>query len=436
MTGTVRDSAQATKDVVGKLHEIEVRYAWDQRDRLRRRAPRDIPHEYSASDRDRPLGFHWRVDEDAIRSLGLPPRGGHYAAAYNATITETVMAAEEGRAVSYSRNRNFYTGMTRYCGTSYTYGTVLSAVDEGVRAGLFEEWRQRPGSNRKWQSTFWATSVLLEAWDASIVPAFEQRETIRLRDDDGELIGYPETRETTRMRRELMPINEAIASTSITMPEIGTTTDLLWAISTDDGTCFVRPRGGVFRVFNRSSFSMGGRAYGWWQNIPKQWRAKLTINGKSTAELDYKALHPTMLYAERGLSLVGDPYEIDGYARADTKRAFLVAINARTTGSAIGAIADELQCPRETATELLAAVKRKHSVIADAFGSDAGIKLMRKDSEIVIDAVKACLKAGINALPVHDSLIVAQRHASRTAEIMVAEFAKVFPRINPPEVKT
>ena len=337
--------------------------------------------------------------------------------------------------MSYSRRKAFYGDLTRYHGTDFTYRTVLSGVADGVHAGLLEEWRQRPGSSRKWQSTFWATSALLEAWDYSVKPVFEEHETIRLRNGDGELIGYPETRETTRMRRELIPINEAIASMAIALPEIGTKADLLWTISMDDGTCFVRPRGGVFRVFNRSSFSMGGRAYGWWQNIPEQWRPKLTINGEPTAELDYTALHPIMLYAERGLSLVNDPYEIDGYARADAKRAFLVAINARTTNAAIGAIAKKLKCPRAIATELLAAVKRKHHVISDAFGSDAAIKLMRTDGDMIVDAVKTCLKEGICALSVHDSLIVAQRHASRAAEIMAASFAKFFPDVKPPEVK-
>ena len=137
---------------------------------------------------DRPLGFHWHTPN-------LP-----YAPAYNSIITEAVQAAEEGKSVSYSRNKNFYRDTARYRGTAYTYDTVLSAVADGVRGGWLEEWRQRPGSNRKWQSTFWATSALLEAWDVSAAPVFEQRETIRLRDDDGELIGYPETDETTRMR--------------------------------------------------------------------------------------------------------------------------------------------------------------------------------------------------------------------------------------------
>ena len=77
MTGTVRNSA--AKDVAGKLREIEVRYAWDRRDRLQRRVPRDIPHEYSASDLDRPLGFHWHMPD--LPLLDLPRRRAPYEAA-------------------------------------------------------------------------------------------------------------------------------------------------------------------------------------------------------------------------------------------------------------------------------------------------------------------------------------------------------------------
>jgi hypothetical protein len=115
--------------------------------------------------RDRPLGFHWSVDRDVISSLNLGPAPNKQCrAALNSTLTEAVLAAQEGRRVSYSRNRNFYIGQQRYRGTAYTYRTVLWAVAEGCRAGLLTDWRQQPGTDRKWQSTFAATPALLEAW--------------------------------------------------------------------------------------------------------------------------------------------------------------------------------------------------------------------------------------------------------------------------------
>ena len=58
----------------------------------------------------------------------------------------------------------------------------------------------------------------------------------------------------------------------------------------------------LHRVFNRSSFNLGGRLYGaWWENIPKELRQCITINGNPTIELDFPHLHPTLLYIEAGV---------------------------------------------------------------------------------------------------------------------------------------
>ena len=50
------------------------------------------------------------------------------------------------------------------------------------------------------------------------------------------------------------------------------------------------------RVFNDIGFETGGRFYGgWWQNIPKEYRANIVIDRKPTVEFDYSTIHPTML---------------------------------------------------------------------------------------------------------------------------------------------
>ena len=76
----------------------------------------------------------------------------------------------------------------------------------------------------------------------------------------------------------------------------------------------------IRRIFNSTSFDTGGRFYGgWWQNIPSAYRGLITIDGKRTAEFDYGRLHPTMLYAKKGLTLSEDAYDI-GVGKGDEHR--------------------------------------------------------------------------------------------------------------------
>jgi hypothetical protein len=99
----------------------------------------------------------------------------------------------------------------------------------------------------------------------------------------------------------------------------------------------------LHRVFNQSSFSLGGRFYGgWWQNIPSPYRAHITINGTRTVEMDYPRLHPTLLYAECGQPMHGDPYDIHHADRRLIKVAFNTLVNADSRAAAIRAIAEKI----------------------------------------------------------------------------------------------
>src|SRR5258706_15068850 len=109
----------------------------------------------------------------------------------------------------------------------------------------------------------------------------------------------------------------------------------------DDSSILPIPENGMHRIFNRGSFAYHGRAYGWWQNIPKTARGDLTIDGEATAEADYTTLHASILYGERGIKFHGDAYEIDNFPRDQVKLGFNIALNARNKRGAVGALADK-----------------------------------------------------------------------------------------------
>ena len=250
-------------------------------------------------DRDRPLGFHWRVSGEATASLNLSPaRNDRFEAARNSILAEAFLAGEEGKRVSYSRSKGFYANQQRYRGTAYSYSNVTGSVAELSGIGWLDEWRVAPGSDREWQSTFAATDELMEVWgaaDVGLTPI--DRECIRLRGVDGKLVDYEDTDRTRRMRRDLTAVNSDMQSIAVDIASpVVVKTLYLWEIPGENGPAFVRPRSPyLHRMFCRGSFRYGGRAYGWWQSIPRAHRPLLTINDEPVVECDYASLHPSCM---------------------------------------------------------------------------------------------------------------------------------------------
>ncbi|MCJ2065694.1 hypothetical protein MKK63_23720 [Methylobacterium sp. J-088] len=97
--------------------------------------------------RDRPLTFNWhpRTDELLGSSVLIPTLSAAAEIARQRIIAEAMLAHEEGRYVSYSRRKTFYTGRRRYNGVAFTYTNVILVVEDLLRQGLIEEERALPG---------------------------------------------------------------------------------------------------------------------------------------------------------------------------------------------------------------------------------------------------------------------------------------------------
>ena len=382
--------------------------------------------------RDLPLTFRWRTDRKAIAALGLAPaRTSRHDDARNAVLTEAKLAYERNSWVSFSRRPAWYVGRHRYYGDSYGYDPVLSAVADGVQAGLLQEERASPALAR--------APVALARHPASPrvtqqAPVLSQlHEVIWLRDDRRRLVNYADTALTRRLRKEIEAINSIMAEIEVDLagPDVQRVGSY-WIVS---GTCLLPAAPRVRRVFNRSSFHKGGRLYGWWQSLSSADRRYILLNGEPVLEPDYAQIHAQIIYALKGISLIGDAYETGEFPRAWGKKAFNIGINAKNKLGAIAATSKELKISRRIASRLLDAVMAKHRQVSDIFCSDAGVSLMKIDADITLRAVQHCQSQGIAVLPVHNSLIVPASDAERTAEIMNAAFEQRFPQSRPCEVR-
>jgi hypothetical protein len=381
------------------------------------------------SPNDKPLAFHWRsMDESWIDELHLSAASSKaYVRARASIVLEARITArfEPDRWISYSRRKPWYSNGKRYRSTEYSFSTVPPAVDELEKLGLIEHDRAHPGRIGL-QSRFRATPVLTRA--VALPPVlYDPGETIRLKDEDGNLLDYRETNATIRMRRTVVMTNEALRAEDIGICGVE------GQIATIDGRPVNLGQDQQHRVFNRGSFSQGGRMYGpFWQNLPKAVRSDLIINGERTDEADYSQLHPRLLYAEAGAVLEGDAYELDGWERQLVKRAFNIAINADTEIAAVRAIAQEIggKGAHENARRLLEAIQARHRPIASSFGSGAGLRLQHRDAGLAERVTLRLLDQNIMALSVHDSFVVQMRHASLRDEIMDDELQKLLAKLS------
>lgn len=178
------------------------------------------------------------------------------------------------------------------------------------------------------------------------------------------------------------------------------------------------------RIFNNGSFDEGGRFYGgWWQDVPKEYRKYITINGSPTNEVDYVTIHPAMLYAQEGLPLTEDSYSIPGlekYRDNFVKPAFNALINAKNK---------KIRPPEElpegwTWPDVQAAIIEKHELLKDHFYSGIGLQLQRKDADIAEDVMMRMMDFGHLVLPIHDSFLVVDSETETLKKTMTAVYRK------------
>lgn len=185
-----------------------------------------------------------------------------------------------------------------------------------------------------------------------------------------------------------------------------------------------------YRIFNNNSFKQHGRFYGgWWTRCKKSDRPYITINGRPTVELDYKANHLCMLYGLTGTQMPADlrpdPYQIsEEYPRQLIKTAFTKAMNASDERKAWGAFNEDMQTDEELVEwrhlsqlehyrKLVEQLRHHHPVINNHIHSNYGLTLMYHDSRIaewVLSSMTVHNGDGIPCLGVHDSFLVGIEH--------------------------
>jgi hypothetical protein len=208
----------------------------------------------------------------------------------------------------------------------------------------------------------------------------------------------------------------------------------------------------LHRVFLDRRLDRGGRFFGpWYQNIYKEYRPKILINGAPTLEPDFSGYHPRILYAMNGLPLPEDPYRLDGYPETDAMRKFLktlllTIINAKDSKNAIAGMRGQMYEEHKKASkdgrkleplgiepltdekylEVMDKLMEKHRPIENFFFKEKGSFLQYIDSRIAEVIMLVFANIGHPCLPIHDSFIVDSRGVIELMELMENTLEKVL----------
>jgi hypothetical protein len=407
--------------------------------------------------------------------------------ALNCILSNLYLAYCLGRVpVMFSRRSKYYSIPRRYRYGIFTRRIILPLIKSLEKAGLVET---KIGCNDLGKmSRMWATEELLERLQALAVKDIEKLPppdpiimTKRVRKGNSfvnERTHYRDTAETKEMRKFLHRYNRLMDEVRVTIKlPPGALYDLsekallyltilangchlddetkgvlktldeeerevLWERGYLEGdglagtncsiTCNYK---NLHRVFNQESWKLGGRFYGSVvQNLPKELRKHITLNGEPTVEIDYSSMHLRMLYHLRGLETPGGDLYDFGEDRDLNKLVALIVINCEPEHDEVRAVAakfrdkelrnrlgDEI-LKHKYIGNLINDFKTTHAPIAKDFASGAGLKLQYRDSQIMEDLLKHFVRKEVPIIPVHDSLIVTESHADEARKVMTETY--------------
>ena len=336
----------------------------------------------------------------------------------------------------------FYKAKSRYNALSISHQIikVIRTLNGAGLIGLFKGQQSTIKGKPGRLTRIWADPPLIQLFeDVSFsmkdIHQTEEKETIILRDKEKNDIEYEDTPEIDRMRAVLEAYNNLLDRTFIDIPELKTAV----LEATDGSSVRVSQQNkSVSRIFSRSSFDLGGRYYNaWWHLIPSYWREKILINGSATVEDDYSGMLIAQLYAAQSEQMAGDAYSLGlpedhPFDRTILKKIILLAINSENLTSAVNDASyhirkewKEVVFTNKQVKEVIQLFKARHPLIADQIASDAGIRLMRQDSDIAEIIISQFTEEDIPVLTIHDSFIIQWDQAEKLRERMFAAFEKV-----------
>ena len=341
--------------------------------------------------------------------------------------------------LGYPRGKNDYSKDSRMGKLFLGHRPMIRVVDGLESLGYLENHIgfYDQGKQSGYQSRMRASGKLIDLiQNYDVAPAMISRDEsdfIVLHDaDDKKEIPFDDTDEIVRMRQQLVSYNAFLQDHQfgLSLPKEAIRKILISSRrSRIDYTRIC-----LYRIFNED-FTLGGRFYrGWWQNVPRELRPHITIDGEPCSELDYSGQHLLLLYHLQGdeyrwlKGLNDDPYYLEDHpegVRNLLKLVVLILVNEPNEVKATRAIRKKIhyEFPELESTDafikpLIKALIDKHSEIKEYFYSGKGGDLQYQDSKIAEYVLTHMQARGQPVLPVHDSFVVQDKYIAHLYSTM------------------
>jgi hypothetical protein len=324
---------------------------------------------------------------------------------------------------------------------------MIKLIHHAHQCGLIGFWRGSEGAQMV--SRIWPAEPLIELFKQARFGVLDighppNEECIILSAGKGKWVEYEDTPFTIDMRQRLVPYNDLLHQTFIEIPTLDhpvvrIDNDRSHDIFISQNDKFVR------RIAYRGNWSLGLRFHGgFWQRLPKRWRAPVHINDLPTIEDDYSGLHISLLYGLEHRAMPGNPYDIElpflnhptKQLRKWMKGLALMSLNAANEKAAFQAFRNEQPpgSPAKSFTNailhrMLNAFKTKHAPIADYVCSDSGVWLMAMDGRISARVLDHFTRKSIPVLSVHDSYLIDIYHTIELRQKMMDSIEEEVPGI-------
>ena len=270
---------------------------------------------------------------------------------------------------------------------------------------------------------------LVNKFSLSYQDILKQTPPISLKDSEDNEIKVINSKTTNPIRKRIDRYNNLILSSDIELPI--------------DKIEFRKRKSTGFanRTYTKHyldrSYKSGGKYYGpCWQNLSKELRKEIKINGQETVELDFNAMHLHLLYCKVNKKLTDyisegtDAYQLPNRNRKIVKTSFTCCINNncnkdnvnKVVGPEVAKKYPEIFVKNTSYRDILDELGSHHPEVRQFFYAQIGNEISNMESKVSDHIIGKLTRKNILVLNIHDSFIVSINYKDILLNTMIDAF--------------